>query len=307
VAEVPKISVVIPCFNAEKYIDGTLRSVVSQDWPNLEIIVVDDGSSDRSADLVAASFPDVRLIRQSNAGVAAARNNGISNATGEWIGFVDADDYWLPGKLRLQYEMLAGNPDARMIYSSWREWYSEEPTPSPALVQAIHETPDDVRPELSGWIYHRLLLDCEVWTSTVVGERSLFVELGGFDESKSVGEDYDLWLRASRLTPILRLHTPLALYRKHATSVTRRPPARNYQRDVMVAAIRRWGCGSPNGDSIGRTAVRKALSRTWRDFSSANLLAGRWWSAAKGAASAVALDPLSRSGWWLLGRSILRV
>ncbi|MCB0791851.1 MAG: glycosyltransferase family 2 protein, partial [Flavobacteriales bacterium] len=111
---VPNVSVVVPCHNAAPWIEATLTSVLAQDWPGLEVIVVDDGSVDDSADRVARRFPQVRLLRQANAGVAAARNAGLKAASGDWVAFVDADDHWLPGKLRVQMALLAANPQARM-------------------------------------------------------------------------------------------------------------------------------------------------------------------------------------------------
>src|SRR5674476_440824 len=91
----PTISVIIPCFNAERYVCAAIRSVLLQEWPQIQIIVVDDGSDDNSAILVRDTFPQVKLVRQPNQGVAAARNRGIELANGDWIAFLDADDVWL--------------------------------------------------------------------------------------------------------------------------------------------------------------------------------------------------------------------
>jgi glycosyltransferase involved in cell wall biosynthesis len=160
----PKISVIIPCFNAEQYIVAAVHSVLAQNWPNLEIVVVDDGSSDHSAELVRNTFPEVRLIQQTNQGVAAARNNGLTQAQGDWIAFLDADDIWLPGKLQAQYHQLISVPDARMSYTAWQVWASTEPAPSPEYIEGLIRRSGDTKAwtGATGWIYPQLLLDCEV-------------------------------------------------------------------------------------------------------------------------------------------------
>jgi glycosyltransferase involved in cell wall biosynthesis len=304
----PRITVVMPCFNAERYIGAALQSVLAQDWKNLEIIVVDDGSSDGSAALVTRDYPTVHLLRQANRGVAAARNLGIANATGDLIAFIDADDYWLPGKLWAQCELLEKNPAARMVYTSWVEWPSDRPAPDTKYLQSITgsvSTQNYTGP--SGWIYTALLLDSEVWTCTVLAQRSLFDEIGTFDPDLTIGEDYDLWLRASRVTEIVRVQQPLALYRKHNNSITTKAPAQNFQALVVTRALRKWGYASPDGVSAIPSQVNKALARAWRNYADAHLKNANWRIARQSAVSALRLDPCNVGGWRILAKSLLNV
>lgn len=300
-AGLPKISVVIPCYNAVAYVAEAVRSVDDQGWPELEIIVVDDGSIDGSADVVAAAFPGIRVIRQSNAGVAAARNAGLREATGDWIAFLDADDLWLPGKLRAQWDQIASEPDVRLAYSAWIVWESSDAQPDESwLAGALGEQAGAATlPGPSGWIYPDLLLDCEVWTSTVLAQRDLLMRLGGFDETLRIGEDYDLWLRVSRETRILRLQRPTALYRIHSTNTTRAAPRRNFQAEVVSRAIARWGYASPDGRLASRTGVNRSMARTWRSFAGAHLQAGNRATALSGALRALRFDPGAMGGWKL--------
>ena len=174
------LSVVIPCFNAARYISSAIDSVLEQQWPELEIVVVDDGSTDGSADLVAARYPQVRLIRQANAGVAEARNRGIREASGRWIAFLDADDLWLPGKLLAQSALLRADPSARMVYAAWQVWQSEKPAPDAADRAALLAGADEPArwAGASGWIYPELLLEHRVDGAGDVASR---VEAGNDD------------------------------------------------------------------------------------------------------------------------------
>lgn len=305
--EFPTISVVIPCYNAERWISATLRSVLSQNWPNLEIIVVDDGSSDRSAELVRTQFPDVKLLKQKNSGVAAARNMGIAHAKGDWIAFLDADDIWLPDKLRLQWNMLHSNPCAKMAYSSWQVWKCLDPFPDQKLLADLSDrnTVTEIYDGPSGWIYPELLADCHVWTSTVLIHRSLLEQIGTFDERLRIGEDYDLWLRASRHTPILRVSLPLALYRMHPYSITKSAPSENYQAYVIMKALKNWGTDSPDGRSASKNDVVAALARTWRDFAAAHVAVRNYRPAVQGAVMALRYDWRALRNWKLLIRSVL--
>lgn len=303
-----RISVVIPCFNAETYIEAAIRSVLVQEWPNLELVVVDDGSSDRSAQLVLDTFPGVTLLRQVNQGVAAARNVGMARAQGEWIAFLDADDIWLPGKLRAQSEMLRTIPGARMCYTAWQVWKSTAPAPSHEyLAQLLSQSSDAARwSGPTGWVYPQLLLDCEVWTSTVLAHRSVFSQVGQFDPMLRIGEDYDLWLRASRVTQILRVPAPLALYRMHPDSITRSMPEINYRGLVVERALTRWGYGSPDGRTARKADVCRALSKGWSDFAGSHLDTGNLNLALRAGVMALRADWRHASAWKVLGKTVAR-
>lgn len=302
----PSVSVVIPCFNTERYIAATLRAVLAQAGAALEVIVVDDGSTDGSAALVEREFPQARLIRRTNAGVAAARNAGIAAATGDWVAFCDADDIWLPGKLAAQFEAMAAAPGCRMSYTAWHVWVSAEPEPDPALLlQLAAERAGAKWMGATGWLYPELLLDCVVWTSTVLVQRSLLVEIGDFDTSLRIGEDYDLWLRASRLTRIERVARPLALYRQHPASITRSAPRANYKGLVVQNALARWGYAGPDGRRMDEGAVRRMLAKTWSDYAAAQLAAGERAGARASVREALRHDAAHVPGWKLLLRSWL--
>jgi glycosyltransferase involved in cell wall biosynthesis len=301
----PSISVVVPCYNAAPFVSTTLRSVFAQELPPSEVIVVDDGSGDGSADLVEREFPQVQLIRQANQGVAAARNSGIAASRGDWIAFIDADDYWTPIKLREQWERLQREPRARLAHSAFRGWWTVRPEPTHEDLAALDE-----RAQLSarwrgcdGWAYSALLLDCVVWTSTVLMQRSLLDEVGAFDTRLRIGEDYDLWLRASRVTPFAFLQRPHALYRKHPTSITTTAPTDCYPARIVEAAVARWGYESPDGSRADPAEVRRSLASRWCNYAGMNVSAGQLERARRFGANAVRADWSHLPSWKVLAKA----
>ena len=122
--EAKLISVIVPAYNREKYIGAALDSIFAQDYRPIEVVVVDDGSTDGTAS-VARSYPDVRYIYQENQGPAVARNTGLANCTGELISFLDADDYWPANKLRIQSDYLATHPDVGCVIAKSRNFLQE--------------------------------------------------------------------------------------------------------------------------------------------------------------------------------------
>lgn len=304
----PTVSVVIPCYNAKKYIAATLESVLAQGDVVGEIVVVDDGSADGSAALVRQQYPQVRLIEQPNQGVAVARNTGVAASRCEWIAFVDADDIWLPGKLAGQLRLMASQADARMSYTAWHVWHCTEPVPAPGLLAELQASAADAQRwgGASGWLYPDLLLDCVVWTSTVMVHRSVLDEVGVFDPTLRIGEDYDLWLRASRVTPVLRLSMPLALYRMHPANITRRVPERNYRFEVVSRALSRWGYRGQDGALASKPAVDRSLARSWSDYAGAHLASGDVDRAREGAQNALRLLPTHALAWKVLIKAWLR-
>lgn len=204
----PAISVVIPAYNAERFLPDSIGSVLSQTWRDFECIVVDDGSTDRTA-AVARSFEDdrVRLVSKVNRGtVADARNAGIDAARAPWVAFLDADDAWLPEKLALQLELIAERPDAVLVYSAY------------AIVDDDLRVQTVIRPDHDDPAFRRWLLlegNGIAPSSTSVMRRSALHDAGGFRLELSVSEDVDLAERVARLGGVVATDRCLALYRTH--------------------------------------------------------------------------------------------
>ncbi len=192
------ISVVIPSFNRAHTLRRALSSVLTQSSAADEIIVVDDGSEDDSAELVRQHFPRVRLIRQSNKGVSAARNAGISAAKHEWIALLDSDDEWLEDKLQTIRQRYSDHPD-QVLFHSDEIWIRNGQRVNPMHKHAKH----------GGWIFDRCLPLCVISPSAAVIRRDIIEQLGGFDETLPACEDYDLWLRLCQRYPVCYIDQPL--------------------------------------------------------------------------------------------------
>jgi glycosyltransferase involved in cell wall biosynthesis len=215
------VSIIVPAYKAAGTIEETLRSALAQTLRDFEILVVDDGSPDATAELVralAASDPRVKLIQQQNAGVSAARNHGLRLAQGRWTAMLDADDLWVPEKLRDQMDVLAGRTDCAVVgglrrfyeNESGRHWLQETLPPPTAASPALYvKTLLELSP-YSMALFNTSLVPTEVLRS-----------VGGWDESLSTAEDWDLWLRTAARIPYLALPKVLQLYRKSAGSATR--------------------------------------------------------------------------------------
>jgi len=194
----PRVSVIIPTYNRGWILQRAVDSVLTQTFRDFELIVVDDGSQDDTADILAAYGTDIRVIRQPNAGVSAARNTGICAAGGEFIAFLDSDDYWLPEKLHMQIAYF--NTHATAVICQTEEiWIRNGKRVNP---KKVHKKP-------SGRIFRASLALCLVSPSAVMLRRGLLDEIGGFDETLPACEDYDLWLRISAHYPVYLVDTPL--------------------------------------------------------------------------------------------------
>lgn len=282
----PLVSVVIPAYNCGRFIHDTLDSVFIQNYPSLEVIVVDDGSTDDTCDVIARYGTRVTLIQQRNSGAAVARNEGIRRARGALVALLDGDDIWLPGKLWHQVNYLDQHPGIAMCCSRWRVL---SPDPSGTYTIETEPAPEVVRadPECSGWIYCELLLDCAVWTSTVLMRRHLIEQVGFFDPALRRGQDYDYWLRASRVTRIDRLDAPLALYRLEQGAHARKFPDTNWELIVVRRAIERWGPTGPDSRTVSRSKLRTRLWSLNFSFGYAQYRQGHHLQARKAFASAL--------------------
>jgi glycosyltransferase involved in cell wall biosynthesis len=205
------VSVVIPCFNHAAFLADALDSVRAQTWPYLEVIVVDDGSTDQSANIVGR-YPEVRMVRQPNRGLSAARNAGWEASRGEIIIFMDADDALHPGAAADAVEQLARHPAAMMAFGRLE------------LMDAAGKTIPTALPVVTDGFYEELLRRNYIRTPAMAALRRRTLELtGGFDLSCSPSADYDLYLRVARQFPIIAHQSLVARYRQHATNMSRNP------------------------------------------------------------------------------------
>lgn len=257
----PLVSVIVPTYNCAAFVADALDSVLSQDYSPIEVIVVDDGSTDGTRDVLARYGERIKVFQQQNGGPAAARNLAVSKSKGEYLAFLDGDDLWLPGKLTAQMAYIAAHPDAHVVYGEWMVWhpdadsrYAPLSTPSPRDDFALDE-------ENSGWAYARLIsYDCILHIIATVIHRSVFDRVNGFDESFRTGSDYDFWVRVSRHYPITKLRRMVAVYRQNAASVTYTVRRENNGYRLLKRAVDTWGLHDEAGNLADRRAVQRRLS-----------------------------------------------
>jgi glycosyltransferase involved in cell wall biosynthesis len=226
----PLVSVLIPAFNAGRTIDRALASVFAQDYQPIEIIVVDDGSTDDTAARVASyRHKRVCLVRlEQNRGEAAAMNEGLELTRGEFVAFLDADDEWLPGKLRVQVPLLTADPEMSFVCSRWRQIDESG---------LVTEQPALFGPSISVSLWRELLARAFVLKSTVVARTSRLDAAGGFDTRLSVADDQDMWIRLALLGAVACCPEPLTVYHKLPDSLTQRYRVR--QKDFVLPMVRK--------------------------------------------------------------------
>jgi glycosyltransferase involved in cell wall biosynthesis len=198
----PQVSVIIPTYNRGWIIKEAIDSVLAQDYTKFELIVVDDGSTDHTSDVLDSYGKDIKVISQKNKGVSAARNRGIAEASGKFIAFLDSDDLWLSQKLSVQIEFFNQTPDA-LICQTEEVW----------IRNGLRVNPKKRHKKPSGMIFKPSLELCLVSPSAVMIQRSLFDRVGKFDETLPACEDYDLWLRISCRVPVHLIDEPLIIKR----------------------------------------------------------------------------------------------
>ncbi|MDS4013671.1 MAG: glycosyltransferase [Candidatus Accumulibacter sp.] len=266
------VSVIIPSYNCERYIRQTIDSVLGQTYPHVELLIVDDGSTDATCELVEQYGDRVRLIRKSNGGVCAARNLGIREAQGDFVCLMDHDDYWYPEKLQRQIEAFARHPEYSAVYTSFQLWVQDASGqfPAPELVEST--VPGDAIDEsFSGWIHHLLLLDCWVLTSTAMFSKSVFEHCGVFDEALPYSEDWDLWFRIAQYTPFLKLAKATTLYRQHPLQGNRMVRPIDYRTALLHRARQRWGLASRDGRALSEWQFRRQLASYHAQFGLSHL------------------------------------
>lgn len=208
----PKVSVVIPAYNAMNYLPKTLESVLQQTFTDFEVLIVNDGSSDQIVEWVdGVTDLRVKLISQRNQGVSTARNIGIGHAQGEYVAFLDADDLWEPTKLEKQVHYLADRSEVGLVYT----WTT--------LIDTLGEPTGRVFASLvEGHVWKQLIENDMISTgSSTMIRRSCFDEVGVFDPSLAFAEDWDMWLRIAACYSFGVVKEPLTFYRQHPNNATK--------------------------------------------------------------------------------------
>lgn len=297
----PLVSVVIPAYECERYVIEALDSVFSQDYANLEVIVINDGSTDSTLELLKQYKHKITILDQPNSGSAVARNAGMAAAKGDYIAFLDSDDKWLPGKLLAQVNFLEKRLDFGLVSSNWVTWSPDENGDFCEIaIGDDHQTPQDNR-HFSGWLYCDLLFDCVVWTSSVVMRRTVFEQVGDFNVHLRRGQDYDYWIRTSRVTKMHKLDQVYAVYRMNNESVTNRPNEINFGYEVLINAVDNWGYQCVSGEIVDKKLVERYLAEVCFSFAYYHLNSGSINVARNSILRSLKHNPFKFSYWLYLG------
>ena len=194
------ISVVIPSYNRKDFLKRSIDSAINQTKKPLEIIVVDDGSTDGTETMIKSDYDFVKFIKQKNKGVSAARNIGIKVSIGEWICFLDSDDEWKKDKLEKQINAVKSNPSYKFFHSN-EIW----------IKNGIRINQKKKHKKYGGDIFDKCLDMCRISPSSVMIDKTVFDEVGNFNENLVVCEDYELWLRICDKYRVFFIDEPLII------------------------------------------------------------------------------------------------
>ena len=267
-------SAIITSHNYARYLPEAVESALAQLGGDIEVIVVDDGSTDDTPQVMERFAGSVRYIRQKNQGVSAARNHGISESRGRWIAFLDADDRWKPEKLARQLDALARHPDCRASYTGYEAI-------GPAFGPAAE--PPSLPADLATLVERGNVITC---ASSVVCDRALFAELGNFDVALSDCADWDMWIRIATITRFAAVDEPLLVYRRHESNMTRNVGLR--ERDSVRLLDKAFAMRSlPETLRVRRDAI---FAHNFMVLAGSHFHAGNYRDAARCAAQAIVRD-----------------
>lgn len=219
----PLISVIIPTYNRGAFIKEAVDSVFAQTYKNTEVIIIDDGSTDNTKEIIASYKDRVYYQYKTNSGITATRNKGLELATGKYVAFLDSDDVWLPNKLEEQLKIIEKDENVGMV-CSMMENIDENGV-------SYHTLKPKIKP---GDTVETLILNGSALTSTYLLRRNLLDKVGLFDRNVRIFEDLDLVLRFAEVSKVVNIDQVLALYRYHNTNVTQNENEVYYQRIIFA-------------------------------------------------------------------------
>ncbi len=293
-----KVSVIIPAYNSAQFIAETIQSVLAQTYADFEIIVVDDGSTDTTLDVLSSFGEQIKVLAKPNGGPASARNLAIRNASGEYIAFLDADDLWMPEKLAEQVAFLETHPEVGMTYSE-------------ALMFSEVGGEKQIRGKIGftgETSFCHLLLGDHIPNSTVMMRRECVDKIGWLNESRALVavEDYEYWLRLAKAFPIRAIAKPLAYYRVHANNLM--GDGENIERSLRLPIIALneteklfpdcWReCGMEKDVLFARLTIRAGFAYKQR---------GDWWNCLRKFRQALGHRSNLRVLRWIIAATLLK-
>lgn len=283
------VSVVIPYYRASQTIARAVESALAQTVRPLEILIVDDGCPEDAEAATRRFGSSVKLIRKPNGGTASARNLGIEHVQGEWIAFLDADDYWERAKLECQ---LAFSEGVGIVGGAWFTEALGEP-------RRVAKTPD---PDIFGRAFkpresEAFQVAMNMWTSVVLVRRKALGDLR-FVSGLEPAEDRDLWIRLAATTAVYLVREPLATYAQLPDSLSNSDSDRDGV--SMLKVIHR------HAGLLGAKGVREQEAIIYRRWAGSHLARGKPRSAISPAARRLAIQPASAQAWWILFKSLAR-
>jgi len=283
------VSIIVPSCNMAQFLPDAVQSALAQSYPNLEVLIVDDGSTDDTPQVVRQweGNARVRVHRQANAGLSDARNQGIALTRGPFVALLDADDIWATEKLSRQMSLFKGRPEVGVVYSDF-QLMDRAGTALPRGPVHMHR----------GWVSGALLIENFVPASSAVVRRECFERYGGFDTKLRTGEDYDMWLRLSPHFQFDFVAEPPIRYRIGGWQMSKDYRAR-YETGIRTMQ----NFLDKNPDVVDRAVVRRAWAHTYTGRGDVTLWRGRdRVNALRDYLRALSFEP----SYWPAWRAILR-
>ncbi len=262
------VSLVTPVYNQGEYVAQTIESVLAQDYPALQYIVVNDGSTDSTPEVLSRYQSRLRVISQPNAGQASALNSGWSVSSGQYLGYLSADDLLEPQAIRSLANALDTHPDAVVAYG---DYHLIDRMGRPMRLQTTRE-------------YSQEALEIDLVClpgAGVLFRRSVFESLGGWNTALRQVPDFEFWLRASRLGPFLRVPLPLARYRVHEDSASYRHVSEARSDEIVAVADSHWHVGEPRSADRAMAQARILAARSHLHCGRLRRAASRWGEAVR--------------------------
>jgi len=260
-----KISVIIPTYNSASYLPEAIESVLAQTYENYEIIVIDDGSTDNTKEVVVPYLDQIVFLQIENGGPAKARNHGIRYSIGDYVAFLDADDIWYPIKLDRQMTLFKKNPQYGLMYSdvSYARTYSSQKG------RTFHSYCKHVK---EGRIFSELLHECFIALSSVIVKRDCLERVGLFDENCELWQGYDLWLRIAFENQIGLVNEPLYYRRIHEENRFYSDSLKNILSIIMI--MEKWDKDALRLSEADRKIVNQRLCAKYRSLGKYYLTVG---------------------------------